>query len=129
VEGHGLERLLHFLGHEAAAAAVDMRISLARLVRQVKLQRHHQEQIVLGARERDVQQAPLLLDELGLAGGELRREAAVDDVEHEHSVPLHALGRVDGREHQKVLIERRAPRKIAGRVGWIEGELGEEALA
>ena len=106
-----------------------MRIALARLVRQVELQRHQQQQIVLRARERDVQQAPLLLDQLALAGGELGREAAVDYVEHEHGVPLHALGRVDGREHQEVLIERGTPREVAGGVRRIERELGQEALA
>ena len=69
------------------------------------------------------------LDQLRLAGGELGREAAVDHVEQVHRVPLHALGGVDGGQHQVVLVERRAARQVAGGVRRVEGQLGDEALA
>src|ERR1700686_2621358 len=129
VEGHGVERLVHLLGHEAAASAVHVRICLPRLVREMKLERHDSEQVVLRAGERDIQQPPLLLDELRPAGGELGREAAIHDVQHVDGVPLHAFRRVDRRQHQVVLIERRAAGEVTGGVRRIECELGEEAFA
>ena len=36
---------------------------------------------------------------------------------------------MDGGQNQVVLIERRLPGEIAGGIGGVEGELGEEALA
>ena len=44
-------------------------------------------------------------------------------------LPLLPLGRVDGGEDQVVLVEERRAGLVAGRVGRVEGELGEEALA
>ncbi len=86
-------------------------------------------QIVARARHADIQQPALLLDQLRLAGRELRREAAVDDIQDIHDVPLHALGRVDGGQSQILLVQHRPPRQIAGGVGRIESQLREEALA
>src|SRR5437762_13765915 len=82
MEAHRLQRLHHLLRQEAAAAAVDVRVSRARLLREMEFERHDEHQIVLGARERHIQQPPLLLDELGFAGGELGRKAAVYQVQH-----------------------------------------------
>ena len=65
---------------------------------------------VLGARHRDIEQPPLLLDLGRRAGGEVGRNAAVDDVEHEHRLPFLALGGMDGREDQIVLVEQRHAR-------------------
>src|SRR2546430_460436 len=128
-EGARCERLMHLLGHEAAAPAVHVRIRLPRLVGEMKLERHDQEQVVLRAGERDIQQPPLLLDELRFAGRELGRKGAIHDVQHVDGVPLHALRRMDGRQHQVVLIEARAAGEVAGGVRRIECELGEEAFA
>ena len=47
-------------------------------------------QRVLGAGHRDVQQAALLLDLVGVAGREVGRDAAVGDVEHEDACPTPA---------------------------------------
>ena len=91
--------------------------------------RHDEVQIVLGARHGDVEQPPLLLDLGRRAGAEVGGDAAVDDVEHEDRLPFLPLGGVDGREDEIVLVEQRRAGLVAGGVGRIERELGEEALA
>src|SRR5207253_10379020 len=129
LERRRVEVLQHLLGDEAAASAVNMALALPRLARQMELERRDERQIVLRAGKRDVQQAPLLLDEFRLAGREFRRETAVDDVEHVNRVPLHSFRRVNSREHQVVLIEQRLAREVAGGMRRIERELSEKALA
>ena len=97
--------------------AVDMRIATRRLLRQREFQRHEQLQFVARAGHGHVQQAPLLVDHSCLPVANSDGKAAVDDVEHEHRVPLHALGRMDGGEHQVVLILVRLAGQVAGRIG------------
>jgi hypothetical protein len=58
---------------------------------------HHEVQIILRARHRNVEQTPLFLDLVGHAGPEIGRDAAIDHVEHEDGSPLLALGRMDRR--------------------------------
>ena len=45
--------------------------------------RNNEVKIVLGARHRDMEQTPLLLDLGGRPGAEVGGNAAIDDVEHE----------------------------------------------
>ena len=63
------------------------------------------------------------------AGAEIGRNAAVDDVQHEDRLPFLALGGMDRREDQIVLVEQRHAGLVAGGVGRIERQLGQEALA
>ena len=81
LEGLLVEALDHLFGEEAAAATVHVAIRGLRLAGDLEAQRHHAGELVARAGHRHVQQAAFFFDELGLAGGELRREAAVDDVE------------------------------------------------
>src|SRR5262249_61142681 len=91
--------------------------------------RRDQVQVILGAGHGDVEQAALFLDLRRRARGEIRRNAAVDRIEEEHSLPLLPFGRMDGREDQIILVDERRTGLVAGR-GWrVERELGEEALA
>ncbi len=48
---------------------------------------------------------------------------------HQDRFPFLALGGVNGREHQIILVEQRRPGLVAGGIGRIERELGQEALA
>ena len=106
-----------------------MAVAVRALAVRVEALRHDQVQMILGARHGDVEQAPLFLD-LGLgAGRKVRRDAAVDGVEQEDRFPFLALGGMDGRENQIILVEQRHAGLVAGRVRRIERELGEEALA
>ncbi len=76
-----------------------------------------------------VKQATFLL-ELGRgAGSEVRGHAAVDDVQDVDRLPFLALGRVDGRQDQIVLVKKRDAGLIAGCVRWVQSEFGQEALA
>src|SRR5260370_8148636 len=84
--------------------------------------------MILGTHLRYVVQMQLLHNLIGGDGVEIRRNAAIDGIEHEHRVPLLALGRVNGRENEIVLVEQRRAGKIARGVRRIERQLGEELL-
>ena len=51
--------------------------------------------------------------ELGPSGGKLRREVAVGDVEQENRVPFLALSRMDGGQHEVILVEIRRSGEVA----------------
>src|SRR5580700_6855102 len=83
-------------------------------------------QMVPDARHRHVEEPALLLDLLTAADRHIRRDAAIDDVQHEDGIPLLALGRVDRRQHEVVLVEMRRNRLGAGGLGRVQGQLGEK---
>ena len=103
VESHGIELLQDLLGHEAAAPAIDVRITLPGLVRQVKLQRRHQDEVVLCAGEGDVEEAPLFFLALGFAQAAGRGEAPVGgpclERERQLAAPVRVLVDGAGRDH------------------------------
>src|ERR1700716_3310131 len=90
--------------------------------------RDHEVKVVLGARHCDVKEAPLLLDLFRSAGAEVRWDASIDDIQHEHRLPFLALGGMNGREDQIILIEPRHTGLVAGRVRRIEREFCQEAF-
>src|SRR5262249_53934348 len=86
-----------------------------------------QVQVLLRARDRDVEQAALLLHLLRIAQVLVGGEPPVDQPDHEHRAPLEPLGRVDGGERQEpfVLVARR--QHVADAVtGWLRAHVGEE---
>src|SRR5439155_26264715 len=89
----------------------------------------HKVEIVPGARHRHIEEATLLLDVGRGAGAEVRRDAAVDDVQYEDRFPFLAFGRMDCRKDQQILVEQRRPGLVAGRVRRIERELRQEPLS
>ena len=115
--------------NEARPRRVDMPVALRALAMGEEALRHHEMQIVFGSRHRDIEQPALLLDLGRGAGGKVGRDAAVHDVEHEDRFPFLSLGRMDRRQDQIILVEQRHARLVAGRVGRIEGDLGQETLA
>ena len=78
---------------------------------------------------RDVEQAPLFFDLLRLVGRHVRGNAAIRGVQDIDHIPFLALGGVDRRKDQVVLVEQRRPGVIARRRRGVEGEFGQEALA
>ena len=60
--------------------------------------RNNEVKIVFGARHRDIEQTPLLLDFGRRPSAEVGRNTAIDDVEHEDRLPFLALGGMDRRE-------------------------------
>src|SRR5262249_28050039 len=90
--------------------------------------RDHQMEIVLGARHRDIEEAPLLLDLFRSASAEVRRNASINNIEHEDRLPFLALGRMNSREDQIILVEQRQAGLIAGRVWRIERQFCQETL-
>jgi hypothetical protein len=86
-------------------------------------------QVVFRAGHGDVEQATSFLDLGRGAGTEIGRHAAIDDVEQIDGLPLLAFGGVNRRQDQIVLVEQRHAGLVAGRVGRIQRELGQEALA
>src|SRR6185369_17094951 len=90
--------------------------------------RDNEVEIVPGACHSYIEQPPLLLDLLRGAGAEVRRYASIDDVQYENRFPFLAFGGVNGRKDQIILVERRHTSLVAGRIRWIERELGQEPL-
>src|SRR6516162_5951680 len=86
-------------------------------------------QIILSARHRDIKQTAFLFQLLSGARTEVRRDAAVDNVQDEDGFPLLALRRVDRGQDQVILIKQRYTGLVAGGVRRVERELGQEALA
>src|SRR6266511_863073 len=84
---------------------------------------------VAGPGQRDVEQASLLLDVVGVPGGHVRGDHAVGCVDEVDGVPLAALGRMDRRQDQVVLVEQRRTGQVAGGGGGIEGQLGQQPRA
>jgi hypothetical protein len=89
----------------------------------------HKMEIVPGARYRDIEEAPLLLDLGRGARAEVRRDASIDDIQHEDRFPFLAFGGVDSRKDQIILVEQRRPGLGAGRLRRIERELRQESLS
>ena len=97
-------------GNKARARRVHVPVAVAALGVDIEALRHDQMQMILGAGHGDVEQPPLFLDLGAGAGREIGRDAAVDAVEQKDRVPFLALGRVDGRKDQIILIEQRRAR-------------------
>ncbi len=114
---------------EACTLGIDVPVAHAALPVCVEPLRHHQMKVVLRARHRDIEEAALFLDFRRRPGGEIGRQATVHGVEQEYRGPLLALGRMDRRQDQVVLVLERHAGFIAGRVRRIERQLGEKALA
>src|SRR5258706_15980401 len=106
-----------------------MAIALRILAVRKETLRYHQMQIVLCPGHRDIEETALLFDLGGGPGAKIRRQATVDHVEHKDRFPFLSFSRMDRREDQVVLVEQRDSRLVAGRIGRIERQLGEEALA
>ncbi|MNY13187.1 hypothetical protein D3C86_1463070 [compost metagenome] len=95
----------------------------------VEALRHHDVEVVLGARHRHIEQPAFFLDLFRGARGEVGRHAAIHRIEHVDRLPLLALGRMDRRQDQVVLVARGHAGFIAGRARRIERQFGQEALA
>ena len=103
-----------------------MGIAATALLMIVEPLRQHQVHLVLGAGHGDVEQAALLLDIGGVAGGEIGGEAAIDHVEHVDGRPFLAFGGMDGGQGQVILIAQRRASLGAAGVGRVERQIGEE---
>src|SRR3954468_7609116 len=115
--------------NKSRAQRVQIAVAAVGLIVGVEALRHDDVELILGARHRDVKEPPLLLDLVRVAGGQIRRDAAINSVEHEHRFPLLSFGGVDGGENEIILIEQRRARLIRGG-GWrIKREVGEKLLA
>src|ERR1700730_5154310 len=90
--------------------------------------RDHQMEIVLGARHCDIEEASLLVDLFRSASAEVRRNASIDDIQHEDRLPFLALGGMNGRKDQIILVEQRYAGLVAGRVRRIERQFCQETL-
>src|SRR6185369_4964490 len=73
---------------EPRAGRIHVTVAAAALLVSKEALRHDKMEVILGAGHRHIEQAALLLDLLRGAGGEVRRNAAVDAVEHENRFPL-----------------------------------------
>src|ERR1019366_7790891 len=89
----------------------------------VEVRRHVHVKPAAWSRQRDVKEAALLGDPLLAPGAHVGGEVAVVGSDEVNGIPFKALGRVDGAEHQVVLVEVWPPRQIGAGRGWVEHEL------
>ena len=105
-----------------------MPIALGALAMGEETLRGNEMQIVLSPCHGDVEQAAFFVDLVLRADAEVDRDAAIDDVENEHRLPFLALGRMDRRQDQVILVEMRNASLVTRCIQWIKGELGQEAF-
>src|ERR1700731_1945522 len=115
-----LKKAEQSIGNETRSRSVDMPVALRILAMGEETLRNNEMKIVLGARHRDIEQTPLLLDLGGRPSAEVGGNAAIDDVEHEDRLPFLALGGMDRREDQIVLVEQRHACLVTRRIRRIE---------
>ena len=106
-----------------------MTVATRRLPVDEEALRRDQVQAVLCPRHRDIEQPALLLDLIALADRKVARDAAIDGIKHEHLRPFLALGRMDRRQDQIILVEMRRTGLVAGGVRRIKCQIGEKTLA
>jgi hypothetical protein len=94
-------------GNETGPRGVDVAVAFGVLTVRKEALRDHQMKIVFRARHRDVEQTAFFFQFGGGAGAEIRRYAAIDDLENVHRFPFLAFCGVDGRENEIVLIQQR----------------------
>src|SRR6202047_5191488 len=111
-----LEKVEESIGNETRSGGIDMPVALRILATGEETLRNNEVKIVLGARHRDIEQTPLLLDLGGRPGAEVGGNAAIDDVEHEDGLPFLSLGGMDRRKDQIILVEQRHARLAARRI-------------
>src|SRR5215469_5165763 len=126
--GGTFEKAEQLVWNEPCARSIDMAVALRVLAMGEEALRDHQMEIVLGARHCDIEEAPLLLDLFRSAGAEVRRNASINDIEHKDRLPFLALGGMNGRKDQIILVEQRQAGLIAGRVRRIERQFCQETL-
>ena len=115
--------------NEAAAHRQNMTIGMPMLVGAEEPRWLHQVQMLPSTRHGDVKETAFFLDLLRAADRHVRGDATIDDVEHEHGIPFLALGRMDRRQHEVILIEMRRTRLGAGGLRRVQGQLGQKAAA
>jgi len=67
--------------------------------------RHDEMQMIFCTGHCHVEQTAFFLDFLRRASSEIRRNTAVDAIENKHGLPFLALGRMDGRENEVIVVE------------------------
>src|SRR6266481_1159852 len=93
--------------NEPRPRGIDVAVTSRMLTVREEALRHDQMQIVLGAGHGDVEKSAFFLEFGARASAQVGRQAAIDHVEHEHRFPFLALGGVDCRQDQVVLVEQR----------------------
>src|SRR5437667_492267 len=95
----------------------------------VEAMRLDEVEVIARPRHRDVQQPPLLVDLLLAPRRHVRRDGAVHHVQNVDDIPFLALGRMDRRENEIVLVDEGITGEITERFGWIQREIAEESLS
>ena len=75
-----------------------------------------------------IKEPPFLIDALRRASRHVGRKRTVGGMDEVHHVPFATLRRVDGRQCEPVVVQRRFPGEIARRAGRIKGQVGEKGV-
>src|SRR5207302_3430664 len=108
------------VGQEPRAWGDRVAAAEAVLVGAEEPQRLNQMEMLLGTGHGDIKQTALFLDLRRIAGGHVRGDAAIDEIQHVDRIPFLALGRMDRRQDQIILVEPGAAGFGAGHLGRVE---------
>ncbi len=86
------------------------------LVGSEKPQRLDQMEMLFRTGHSDIKEAALFFDLRRRVGGHVGRDAAIDEVQHIDRLPFLALGRMDPRQDQIILVEFTAAGFGTGRI-------------
>jgi hypothetical protein len=78
-----LEEWKDAVRQKARAGSVHVSVAVAALARDVKALRRYEVEVIFRASHRDIEQPPFLFDFLRCASSEIRRNAAVNDIQDE----------------------------------------------
>ena len=118
-----------FVRQKPRSRREDVSMTMPVLLRSIKAPRLHEIKVFSRTRHRHVKQPALFVDLLGFAGGHVRRDAAVHEIENKDGVPLLPFGGVDRRQDQIVFVEQRPACLCAARIRRVESQFGQETLA
>jgi hypothetical protein len=113
---------------EPAAARINVLIAKLTLVKRVKPLRNDKVQFILGPRHCDIQQPPFFFDLFRGTGCQVRRNAAIDDVQDPDDPPFLPLGRMNGGQDRVIVVEGICASPATRRVRRIEGQLSEKPV-
>src|SRR5215472_5761099 len=112
--GYVRKELQHRWLNKSRPCRIHMMASSVLLLMGIEPLRHDEMQMIFCAGHCHVEQTAFFLDFLRRASGEIRWNTAVHAIENKHGLPFLALGRMNGRENEVIVVQQRCASLITG---------------